>query len=102
MLPGAVGSKSAKVGLPTRQTAKVDILGYPSIKSPVAYNQRTERYERRLTKTEDDWLDATLKEGRKWRDQAEEKEEVCGSGQRSDTDDDEMEEATAGCPRVTV
>ena len=64
--------------------------------------KKTGRCERKLTKTDEDRLDATLKEGRKWRDQAGEKEAVCGSGQRSDTDDDEMEEATAGCPRVTV
>ena len=31
VLLGAVGSKSAKVGHPARQTAKVDILGYPIV-----------------------------------------------------------------------
>ena len=54
--------------------------------------------------SDEDWLDATLKEGRKWRTkrQKKKKKSVAWGNVAIDTDDDEMEEATAGSPRVTV
>ena len=52
VLPAAVGIKPAEVGLPARQTAKVDILGYPGIKYRFFFAKRSSLWR---SKTANSW-----------------------------------------------
>ena len=88
------------MGLPAHQTANVDILGYPIFPK----KKKTGRCERRLTTTKTGWMPPSKRggSGEPSVEKKKKKSVARGNVARSDTDDDEMEEATAGCPRVTV